>query len=259
VASYWLLDWDQEAEPTDIHELVFWVYTSVAIRGGEIGFVYDESVVESLAISRGVGLPEDGRLDIDESPELTRCRDDDIVGLTGARSISYTYSEDGNSSFEAGWHELLRVSWEPTAGAAHGAAVPFKFVECLTGQQAPDYPVRNRVTIASGLTRNVVTHDAEGTINVDRSFRRGDVNDDELFDSSDVILILTCAFLGVGCSDCADASDVNDDGEVDVADAIYMINWRFADGAPPPAPFPECGSDPSPDDLGECMPGSCAP
>ena len=36
------------------------------------------------------------------------------------------------------------------------------------------------------------------------------------------------------------ACDANGDGMTDSSDAIYIFNYRFLDGPPPPAPFPGC-------------------
>jgi hypothetical protein len=45
---------------------------------------------------------------------------------------------------------------------------------------------------------------------------------------------------------------LNDDGVVDVSDAIYLLRFLFIGGdhGPPPAPFPHAGPDPTPDALG---------
>jgi formylglycine-generating enzyme required for sulfatase activity len=48
---------------------------------------------------------------------------------------------------------------------------------------------------------------------------------------------------------CMAAADANDDGRADISDPIYLLRWRFLGGPAPPPPFPECGLDPSPDDL----------
>jgi hypothetical protein len=42
--------------------------------------------------------------------------------------------------------------------------------------------------------------------------------------------------------DCFAALDANDDGGINVADALPSLRWIFLDGPPLPAPFPECGS-----------------
>jgi hypothetical protein len=48
---------------------------------------------------------------------------------------------------------------------------------------------------------------------------------------------------------CLDALDVNDDGVVDISDAIYHFGVLFTGGLPPPPPFDQCGIDPTEDSL----------
>ena len=43
--------------------------------------------------------------------------------------------------------------------------------------------------------------------------------------------------------------DANDDGQPDVSDAVFLLRYLFSAGAPPPAPFPESGTDQTPDGL----------
>ena len=47
-----------------------------------------------------------------------------------------------------------------------------------------------------------------------------------------------------------DATDANDDGAVDIADAIAVLGHLFAGVGDPPEPFGECGIDPTIDELG---------
>jgi hypothetical protein len=87
----------------------------------------------------------------------------------------------------------------------------------------------------------------------DLPFRRGDSNRDGLFDISDPITILSCLFLGGECPGCPRAGDANDDGRLDITDPVYLLGWRFSLETPaPPPPFPDCGVDPTPDDLEDC-------
>ena len=46
-----------------------------------------------------------------------------------------------------------------------------------------------------------------------------------------------------------DAADANDDGQVDISDAIYDLRYLFLGGQAPPAPFPHAGPDVTIDDL----------
>lgn len=80
-------------------------------------------------------------------------------------------------------------------------------------------------------------------------FARGDVNRDRRYDISDPIAALGYLFLGSTAPECADAADSNDDGRVDISDAVFSLGCLFLGGACPPAPFPECGPDATPDSL----------
>lgn len=49
---------------------------------------------------------------------------------------------------------------------------------------------------------------------------------------------------------CLDAADVNDDGKIDLADPVHLLRHIFLGGSPPAYPYPYCGRDETPDDLG---------
>ena len=74
------------------------------------------------------------------------------------------------------------------------------------------------------------------------SFIRGDCNDDGLVNLADGIYLINAMFLGGPALHCDAACDANGDGLLDSSDAIYIWNYRFLDGPPPPAPFPACGA-----------------
>ncbi|MFQ5655002.1 MAG: hypothetical protein ACE5GW_09760 [Planctomycetota bacterium] len=81
-------------------------------------------------------------------------------------------------------------------------------------------------------------------------FVRGDCNADGDVQIADAVFILTALF-GVGATvPCADACDGNDDGHLDISDAIRVLVHLFLPGSPPPPPpFPGCGEDPTLDPL----------
>ncbi len=82
-------------------------------------------------------------------------------------------------------------------------------------------------------------------------FRRGDANDDGKLDIADAIFTLTHLFAHGPAPSCKDAGDANDDGKLDIADAIAILSHLFAEAGPLPPPFDECGTDPTVDAL-EC-------
>lgn len=93
------------------------------------------------------------------------------------------------------------------------------------------------------------------------AFIRGDANDDGAVDVSDAVNVLSALFIpGTPPLVCADAGDVNDDGAADVSDAIYLLSHLFIPGSPPPpAPFPDDGPDPTIDSLGGMCGGGPVP
>jgi hypothetical protein len=52
---------------------------------------------------------------------------------------------------------------------------------------------------------------------------------------------------------CFDAADVNDDGAVNIADAIYLLGFLFTGGPDAPAPGDNCGIDPTGTDALDCV------
>ena len=82
-------------------------------------------------------------------------------------------------------------------------------------------------------------------------FIRGDCNTIGTIDIADGIFLLGYLFSGFDPSTCADACDVNDDAAIDISDAIFILAALFTGGDFPPAPFPDCGVDPT-DDLLDC-------
>ncbi len=83
-----------------------------------------------------------------------------------------------------------------------------------------------------------------------QDFRRGDGNDDGAVDVSDAIANLTFQFLGTFQPPCLDALDFDDSGMIDVSDPIANLTHQFVGGPPPAAPGKEtCGVDPGEDEL----------
>jgi len=90
-------------------------------------------------------------------------------------------------------------------------------------------------------------------------FQRADVNDDGKVDIADAIFILGYLFAWGAVPGCVDAADANDDGKVDIADVIAILGHLFANSGPLPAPFGECGTDPTDDTLGCFEYSHCEP
>jgi hypothetical protein len=81
------------------------------------------------------------------------------------------------------------------------------------------------------------------------NFRRGRMNADGVLDLADAVALLRILFAGKGTIGCEDAADANDDGKVNVSDAIAILGHLFGGKGLLPAPFSECGPDPTEDGL----------
>src|SRR5512139_757292 len=76
-------------------------------------------------------------------------------------------------------------------------------------------------------------------------FIRGDANGDGRMDLSDSVKVLVYLFLDASeVPGCLAAADADGSGQVLLTDAVYLLEYLLLGGLPPPAPFPECGTDP---------------
>ena len=81
-------------------------------------------------------------------------------------------------------------------------------------------------------------------------FQRGDVSDDGTTDLPDAVRTLNYLFADANqAPDCLKSADVNDNGDIDISDPVSLLNFLFAGGDTPPAPFGECGREPTPDAI----------
>ncbi|MCA8958871.1 MAG: VWA domain-containing protein [Planctomycetes bacterium] len=98
--------------------------------------------------------------------------------------------------------------------------------------------------IASGFSSDT---NGDGIPDECALFIRGDANVDGMLGLDDAISILEY-LAGTDPTICLDADDVDDDGEVNIVDPIFLLSYLFTSGAMPPSPS-FCGQDPSLDDL----------
>jgi hypothetical protein len=83
------------------------------------------------------------------------------------------------------------------------------------------------------------------------TFVRGDLNQNGRLEVTDAIIVLRFLFAGEREPvTCEDAADIDDDGQLAVTDPVALLDGLFRGGPAPPAPFRDCGADPTPDALG---------
>ena len=90
-----------------------------------------------------------------------------------------------------------------------------------------------------------------------QDFRRGDVDGDGVAATMGDVANFMPVMLS-GNFPCLDAADINDDGQVSIADLVALVSYVVGD-APIVAPGPlTCGADPTPDPLGCDFYSACA-
>ena len=121
-------------------------------------------------------------------------------------------------------------------------------------------PVPTSIVTTAASSSTPITEAGEITIVV-TNFLRGDCDADGSLTIADAVGMLGQLFDGGPLMfPCEDACDVNDDAGLNIADPVRILSYLFSGGLAPPAPFPDCGTDPSVDPLGcEAPSQSCAP
>ncbi len=136
-------------------------------------------------------------------------------------------------------------------GPAGQFALAFTDAEGRGFLPSSDY-ARGDIAMLVAVATDCVPYRGEVEMNlcVNERFVRGDTNNDGALDIADAITLLTYLF-STGKITCEDAADVNDDGMIDIADPIKMLAYLFAKDRLPPGTTPgEIQDDPTRDNLG---------
>ena len=122
-----------------------------------------------------------------------------------------------------------------------------------SGLKGSGQPVNNVITVGGVTLSACNTEMADVTVRFTlskvKNFRRGDSNNDGKVDIADPIWIVNELFRQGPASPCQDAADANDSGVIDSSDVVHLINYLFKGGETPAAPFPDCGPDLTEDDI----------
>lgn len=148
--------------------------------------------------------------------------------------------------------EVISVDYDNVSAVALDVAA-------LTWVDTLGMPPVSNVVVVGG--QSIGTAGVDGSITFSDTpsvtFLRGDCNDDGIVNIADGVWIINELFLSGPSSPCAAACDANDDDMIDQSDAVYIWNYRFLDG-PAPQGGLECQTS---DDAGDvdlgCDGGSC--
>ncbi len=122
---------------------------------------------------------------------------------------------------------------------------------CLFNGQIDDVQIYN-YDLSAAEVRAIV----EG-MPPEQQFKRGDANNDGGVNIADMIYMLNRLFGDGAAPTCLEAAELNGDNAFNIADAIFGLNRLFGDGPPPidgaGAEGIDCGADPNPDQSLGCL------
>jgi hypothetical protein len=205
------------------------------------------------------------------------------VGATPATDVRITDGPGGDFTLYAGGHAAfdpavvdVLVSEDGSAfvnvSASAGPTPVLPGDELMAGPEfARSYDLEGsglssvRYVRVRGLSATGVLLDAVGAIHFEEvvtppraTFRRGDANSSGQVDLSDAVFVLNFLFLGGSDPACLDAADADDNGSLELTDPVRILNVLFLGGTPIPAPgMTVCGPDGTEDGLG-CERSSCS-
>jgi uncharacterized repeat protein (TIGR01451 family) len=225
---------------------------ALVVQGLNFGICHDPALLEGVAFEAApvwAGGPPDFKFATFD-PFTGNCPDcaaGFVAALVGDQVSDVRNIEPGKD------RRIGTIRFAVRSGAS--GCTTLRFVECLSGARGS--PVVKSLLVCDD--RSVVPATEDATFCFDPrpgGFSRGRCNADDRFDISDPVFLLEYLFLGGSRPTCLDACDANDDGKLNITDPIALLAYLFQGASALPPPFPGCGEDPTPDDLG-CEASNC--
>ena len=127
----------------------------------------------------------------------------------------------------------------------------------LDGDRYPEIALTTGIDDGVTIYRNLTTpphgadQDGNGVLDECEKthFRRGDWNQDGRLNLSDAVSLIDYLFRGGERFPCTKAGDADDSGRLNITDPIRILLYLFRSGAAPAEPFTACGKDPTADSL----------
>ncbi len=250
-----------DAAPGEEVTIPFFIKTAGPTQGYTFSVDFDERLLEVEDIEAVFRRPDGAEY---ESAKWAWSNHNDFPGddgvdegfLAGRVTISLPYDQDNvipEGEFETALNFRFRVKPDATAQITE-----LRFINggrfCRRNTPPAEWhcPTENTVNsrgyaIPPELFDSFVFIDGFlEIIGEVTTFRRGDTNSDGDVNVADAIHILEYLFADARAPECMKEADVSDVGRVTISSGLYLLNYLFSDGAPPKAPFEECGEDPTP-------------
>ncbi len=265
---------------------VFTVFASDAEGESNTELVLDDLFLSSLAFSMRGNFPDGThvgwasceylslslfhtsvRATTGETLDVTTRHHGFLIGTGPENIVAATFTAGDETRTSTNYWDLVHAAdhhnenreyWvflDPPVGDAHVAE--YREPVVVRGQQIEEAVFRLLDADLSELRVLEIVEESRDRVLEPEApdFVRGDANISGEVDLADAVRILNALFLGDDPLTCLDAADADDDGAVTISDAVGMLNFLFrgADEQEPPWPGPySCGHDFEPDGLPAC-------
>lgn len=175
-----------------------------------------------------------------------------VVDISGEHIKTSDYFDLVYSAVRHNEHVIHWVVFDNSV-AMEGVPTPIRGIELQApeaseGLEAKAFYLDDDLTPISEI--GVVSYGRERvTVDPSAPFQRGDVDGNGNVTFPDVVGLLRFLFASGSAPACQKSADSDDDGRVNVADAIWILLHLFAGRESLPPPFGSCGFDTTQDDL----------
>lgn len=202
--------------------------------------------VNSHSTSATIDFPFDNNCD-QGSPEATLFSPSANQVVDGPLRVHFQITENETAILHWGYSIFDTTSFSAIVSALDYLDAPTQQLEVDHDHVLPAGNYAFRIYAGDIHGNNLASPLIPFTVPPRTTFLRGDVNDDGTIDLADAIALFDYLYSG-GNLACLSAADANDDGVVNVADPIVILQYIKGQAALP-APFSEPGPDPTGDAL----------
>ena len=225
----------------------------VIVQSGDQVVAWAEVTPEGSAIHLGGELDEFGSaINPTTSIQGEGIELDDMTQGNFTRLIFRLSTEGATLSYQSGEpRDLFGPAYETT----NFDGLESDYIELASLDQAPSSSIDSVRFATNGGASGMVGVNTIAVFGHEMPegvgpFIRGDVNSDSRMDIADAVFVFSFLFTGGDGPTCLSAMNSNAEAGVpNLTAGIYLLNYLFMGGGPPPAPFPECGSSSLPEDL----------
>jgi len=220
---------------------------AAGVQGWSFGVTYDDAVLDGVEVTtNGTDAKEVFSGGFEKTQFIDPANNGGQAGAVSAIVLSLQEAVELPADQA---NSVLAITFEVDESAPADFETTLTAVGGLRGSGQPVDLIFTVEGVSVLPDRIVPLRVVEGEAPQDAIFLRGDPNNDGNVDIADPIWIINELFRQGDPTICQDAADATDDGTVDLADAMYLIEYQFLAGPAPTAPFGACGVDPTADEL----------